>query len=545
MSDWRNLPDAKPQKSWKDLPDVRTIPNDGATGGPSANEPRETTDLTSQTLQGGPTPQEDPIEKAAREKLKYEQLYNSMSNGQWLAHQPPDKQEEFLNKTNANALGQGISVARGVPFVGSHLDELSALLQTKSGSGWEYEKKRDEARRAVNDAVSKNPAGPLIGSLALSGYMPSSSLGRIGFNTLAGASEGIGSAPTMSKAPMNALKDAGTAALLSSALEGGYKVGQKIGPAMERGAENQALKGAGLHGGIGSQQAKMGLDDAEARALGRKFLEEDLIPFGGSKAAVKERAQSMLDRANNSIGAELTNAEVSGRPFNFAEMAAEASKPIDRASKVAQMSDSKARALIQALKEQGTATPGSWQAANRAKSDAWLSARFDEDAPMAAKLYRQAVGGARDSIENQLAREVGPQAADALRRANEKYGVAADALKLAKDAARREQANNTLGLTELLTGVGGATLGGASGHPVSGALGGLATALGANLLRKRGNSTAAVLLNELSGPVGGTAKVLGTGGRFLEPLVVEESNRKGGLLQPYLELLKRENEDKQ
>lgn len=507
----------------------------GASGGPGGSE------QVKPLIRRQPEPEEDPALKAANEQHERERMANEMSHGQWLSSvgkSDPAKAENYANRRDVGAAAEMLSVARGAPFVGSHLDEMAGAVQSGSLSGPEYEKKRDLARQTLDAAVSHAPVGPLVGSALLSPAMPKSAFGRIGLNTAAGASQGFGEARTLDQAPRKALNDAIVAAMLSSLAEAASKGGIAAEPAMRKGAETQALKAAGLRGGISNQAQKMGLSDmAEARALGRRFLDEDLIPFGGSKEAIEKRAQAMMDQSGNSIGATLAQADTSGVPFDYDALGAAARGPYNAADAVARGTGAKSLDLADKLAEQGTLTPGSFSGANRAKASAWDSANFAEDAPMAARLYRQSVGSAARNIEDQL-RAVNPAAADALRSANEKYGVAADALQLARNAGTREQANNALGLTEALTGIGGATLGSSTGHPITGALAGVASAALTNLARRRGNAAAAVLLDKMSGPVGGTLGVIGQGVRAAEPMLVEESNRSGSPLEPYLDLLK-------
>ena len=477
----------------------------------------------------------DPHEVALREadeQQRRTQLAASLSHGQSLAAAPEAERKAFLERQNTGAAAEGLSLARGAsgPF-GAHLDELTGAAKSGSFSGPEYEREKAKAQATIDAATGHAPLGPIIGAMMLP--QPASAAGRVALNTGLGASEGVGEAKTLQGAPTEAAKKAAVAAVLSILSEGIAKGAKGSEGAMARGAENQALKAAGLRGGIGSQQAKMGLDDVEAQALGRRFLDEDLIPFGGSKTAVAERAERLRRQAGADIGAQLTVGDVGGR-LDYDEFGNAALRPFNEADAVMQGAGGKSLDLVDQLHAQGVMTPGSFSGANRAKSSAWGSARFDEDAPNAAKLYRKTTGAAARNIEDQL-RRVDPGAADALAVGNEKYGVAADALTLAKDAARREQANNTLGMTELLAGIGGASLGGAGGSPLAGGTAGLTTALLGGLAKRRGNAAAAVLLDKLT-PAGVPLRYAGELVQRTEPALVEES-RQGGLLDEYLAFL--------
>lgn len=281
-------------------------------------------------------------------------------------------------------------------------------------------------------------------------------------------------------------------------------------------AEQQALRAAGLRAGIkDSLQKDLGITNMnEARQLGRQFLDEGLIPPVGSAESVAKRAQKLEGQAGNSIGAQLAVGQMNG-PLSYDRVVKAAADPLQvapgKSTAVADLASGKARDFVDAMERQGQATPGNWAEANRAKSDAWKSARFDDQAPMAAVLHRKSVGAARNNIEDQL-REVNPAAADALHQANERFGVAADAQKLAEAASRRDAAKKGFGMPEILA-MTGAGAGGMAGHPVTGGLAGLATALGAKAFDKWGHSTAARgadfladrLANNTGGAVGGVA----------------------------------------
>lgn len=292
-------------------------------------------------------------------------------------------------------------------------------------------------------------------------------------------------------------------------------------------AEEQALRAAGLQAGIkNSLKTDLGLNNMdEARALGRRFLDEGLIPPVGSSESVAKRAEALEGQAGNTIGSVLNKAEVSGSKYGFDTGADEVRQMLDRETAVADdLSGAKARSFADAFEKQGARTPGSFIGANKAKSDAWKSARFDEDAPMAAQLYRKAVGTARDDIENQVAAALGPEDAAALRGANEKFGVAADAQKLAANESQRRAARKGITMGDVLALTTGGTAGGFSGHPGLGVGGGLAAALGLKAFDKYGHSSAS---------------------RFADFLAKRAANNTGGVaggaaanaLAPYLEVL--------
>lgn len=415
-------------------------------------------------------------------------------------------------KTFANnaALGAGPQIA-GV--MGAIAHSATNPMQVGTTDVDAYRDVRDETARdlrASENTTTGKIAGP-IGTLATP--VPIKALGR-GAGAEAHALQGlkvgggVGVLGALTSDPHDFTKaDVGDwAPILKRAVAsglvgagGGGVTGGILGkaePKLTATAEEQALKAAGLRGGITNQvQKKLGLSDmTEARALGRQFLDEDLIPFAGSKEAVQKRAEKLQGQAGNSIGGVLNQAEMSGTKFDFDALADAARAPIldpNATTAVERRQSGKAMDLADDLAAQGADTPGSFIGANRAKSKAWDAARFDDDAPAAAKLYRKAVGAARGDIERQVSDALGPEAAADLAAANQKYGVAADALKLSKNADTRDGSNRSLGLIDAIIGSGGAATGAALFGPGGAAVGGLGGALLSNLAAKRGNAAAA------------------------------------------------------
>lgn len=484
----------------------------------------------------------DPVRAAAEAQQKKTQLASEISGGQSLKGLSQKDLEAYRDRMDTGTAADALSVLRGAPFVGEHLDAITGAAQSGALSGPEYEKKRDLARQTLDAAVSHSPKGPIVGSLLLGPKMPASVPGRIAMGTAQGLSQGIGEPATLDAVtPWSLLKHGAGGAALSTMAEGLNYGGSGAEQAMKNGAETQALKAAGLHGGItNAARKKLGADTVQdARDIGRSFLDEGLIPFAGSKESVAERANQVRAMSGNSIGAQLGAAQASGKPFDYQAYADAARAPLQVGAggitAVADRASSKARDLANDLEKQGTVTPGDWREANRAKSDAWDAANFDADAKAAPVLYRKAVGSARNNIEDQVRGAAGNDAADALAKANKSYGVASDALKLANDQGTREAANSTIGMRELMAMATGEGLGAAGGHPGMGAAGGAAGALLANWSRKHGNAAAARTLDAAAVPLGRTLQAGGTAARALEPATVEESERPGGMLNRYFQ----------
>lgn len=432
-----------------------------------------------------------------------------------------------------------------------------------------------DAYRSVRDDTAKDlesSGKTLFGKIGSGAGMmltpiPVKSLGpgaTVGAKAAQGAKVGAGvggvSALANSKADLTrptpeGLKKALVDALVGTAggAAGGGLVGGALGaatPTLRSTAEEQALRAAGLQSGIkNSLKTDLGLQNmTEARQLGRRFLDEKLIPVIGSSEAVGARAEKLGQMAGNDVGATMNKADVAtmhtpqqpqaqgqtsaGRPsnvtppqpgFKFKEGADAARDMLSKESAVADIrSGQQSHELADAFEAQGERTPGSFVGANRAKSDAWKSANFAADAKMSPVLYRKTVGAIRDDIERQVADALGPDEAASLRSSNEKYGVAADALKLAENESQRRSSRKGFTVDDLATIASGGTAGGFAGHPGLGVGTGLAASLGLKAADKYGHSTAS---------------------RFADFLAKRTANNSGGVvgadvLEPYLELLK-------
>lgn len=438
------------------------------------------------------------------------------------AHQPTDPvmrqgtgwdaAKSFANKA---ALGAG-------PQIAGALGALAhATVQPFDQNASDLDAYRYVRDETANDLKSSEntTAGQAVAPLAfLATPIPGKGLGR-GASILdkakAGAKVGAGiggvtavvnSKTDLTRPTPENVKRALVDALLGTTLgaAGGGVAGGALGvaePALSNTAEEQALRAAGLRGGIKNSLKKdLGLSNMdEARELGRSFLDEGLIPPIGSSEAVGRRAEALQGRAGNAKSAVLNEADVSGAKFDYPAAADAARARLDGQSAVAtDLSGDKAYRFADAFERQGAKTPGSFVGADQAKSDAWKSARFDDDAPMSAVLYRKGVGATRDDIERQVADALGAGKAATLRSANQKYGVGADALKLAENASTRDAAKKLVGPMDILPALSGGTIGGFAGHPTTGVLGGLATSMALKGFDKVGHSSAARLSDFLA-----------------------------------------------
>lgn len=208
---------------------------------------------------GGNVP-EPADQKARREKYEHELGGAELSGGQSLSSMPEADRKAHEDYENASVGAKVVATARGLPIVGAHLDEVAGALQSGGVSGADYEKKRDAARSTVDASVRQNPRLPIAGSFA-PGSGPANAIGRILLGTAAGASEGIGEAPTMSQAPKMGLIGAGAGLGMSLVGEGlrssgGYLGAKKQGVLDKTAADTEraAQKAfASARGGLGAE----------------------------------------------------------------------------------------------------------------------------------------------------------------------------------------------------------------------------------------------------------------------------------------------------
>jgi hypothetical protein len=119
------------------------------------------------------------------------------------------------------------------------------------------------------------------------------------------------------------------------------------------------------------------------------------------------------------------------------------------------------------------------------------------EAEAAFRSLRTAIQKRIEKQVNFLGKHVGDDGLkQSLKKANQEYGYAQEILRTSKDKLNREGANQIFGMSEKLSGIGGAATGSAMGGPAAIALGALGV-VGSKLARTYGTSTAAVGLDKL------------------------------------------------
>jgi hypothetical protein len=496
---------ADPNDGWQDVPEEEWVEAHEATGEPGqpGHDP----------YAGGPNARVD----------------NSPTR---LRGTPLDAVKTFANKA---ALSAGPQIAGAM---GAVMHSATNPMQRGTSDLDAYRSVRDDTARELQDSENTQwgeavaPLGVIATPVPVKA-LPMGATGgaRAAQGAKVGGGAGFIHGAATSSGDLTKMDGANWGQVLKDALVsggagagGGAIAGPMLGGA-ERGlrstAETQALRAAGMRGGISNQvQKQLGLSNmTEARQLGRQFLDEGLIPLAGSSERVGKNAEKLMGVAGNAKGSTLAQAQASGKPFDYAAMAKAVKDPIADPLVTTALernrAGSKAASYADDIAEQGLATPGNWKMADQTKSKAWQTANFEADPKLAPKMYRQAVGRSAGDIERQIGDALGPQAQKTFSEANRRYGVGADALKLADNASTRDAQKKAFGMPEILamtTGAGAAG-GHAMGHGVEGALGGLAIALGAKGFDKYGHSSAARFsdflakraANNSGGVVGGRA----------------------------------------
>lgn len=423
-------------------------------------------------------------------------------------------------------------------------DEMKGAADAAMGG--DYRKSQQAAQKEAKAAQEKHPWSSVAGALpsAIVGA-PATLGGRLLGAGAMGLAGGVGNSDaTLSQAPGEVAKDALVGGGTALAVQGGGELMSKGGSLLsqylkQKVAPRWAMKAAGLRGGIANAPQKLGLDtQADLDEMGRAVLDADLIPFAGSKEAVQDRALALQKMAGQTGGSQILKAEVSGVPFDAQRSAWKAAEPTITADAFTRAKSSKpAKDFVKALLEEGTDNPGSYEAARKVKTAAADNVNWSAQPKGSAKLFRKSIGAMGGDLIDQVGEAAGPEAAAALRNANQQYGVASDVLSLAKDAGGREMSNRSAGLINTLSGLGGAGLGAAAGaSPGEAALLALIAGKGMDVATKRGPAAFARTLDKAAAPaVAGAARALPVAAMGSASLTSDEENRQK--LARYLELL--------
>lgn len=252
------------------------------------------------------------------------------------------------------------------------------------------------------------------------------------------------------------LKDAAAGGALAApfgAAGGGMShVAEGLGPYFTNKAGERGFQAVGARAGIVDRAAKMGISPEEIPAMGNRFMDEGLVPTGlnpfrNPLEQTKAAAAALQRRSGAEIG-EVLGAQDARTPIgpllpgvermDYAQAAKDAARPLRGITAAEEDVSGKANRLVNQVGRQQDITPGSASGLNRLKSKAYRGVDWQNEAPLAAELHRDATGGLKRSIEDQIGDRLGPDARDTLINANSRYGLGADAEELATRATSRD-----------------------------------------------------------------------------------------------------------
>lgn len=367
-------------------------------------------------------------------------------------------------------------------------------IDSLSGVGDAYNRNLARIKPLYDEAEAKEPGANVLGALSFPNPLGNASrLARMGG---AGMQAGLQSATHGG----NPLEGAGLGAGVQGAAEVVSPLAKYLGGGMRTLAGRSAANAAGFRGGIVNQAKRAGIstiDDLGEEAIpkiGNDMLDAGLIPFMGSKLAVQRRAEAMMKQAANAKNASLVRGDMAGAfpQEQGVKLASERLGARIDPSKGGNLQTARASGPARAFITDAANTPDTFSAADKLKTGAYGSTSYATKAPDAQKLKRQTVSGYRQSIEDELNRVL-PGEGDALKKANDRYALAAQTADFAEEAAGREAANQKFGASQLALGALGFSGGAQAGGMLGGGIGGIALPAAAHFAKTRGAATVAPL----------------------------------------------------
>jgi hypothetical protein len=384
---------------------------------------------------------------------------------------------EYLEEMAPAQQGEAALRGLGQGVTGRYLDEVSAWIESKvPGLGLEpyeliarmqsgermpqarpYETIRDENRAKDRAAVKAYPTTfmgtEMGGDLLAMSKLPASLVSRL----LHGTVSGVGASESEDLKHMLgegvATAAAGEALAPAGKLVGRGIVGaaRKVSPDWTRIAEESAVKAAGA-----IQHNMQRLGTAATRKLGREMLDDDLIPFGGSKTAILERAQAARGKAGGEMGETLKFVD-SIVPEGFDWPRARL-RLLERAEKLNPVQEDLVRQAVTRMDDQfGRAHSRKlgFKVANEMKSDLGDTLNWVTDPKVKMKLQRQLYGLFNEEIEQQLGEAFAREAVPAMRGAGARAATGpSDFVDLRKQKALPSTSTDELAQRTSMTGPG-------------------------------------------------------------------------------------------
>lgn len=243
-----------------------------------------------------------------------------------------------------------------------------------------------------------------------------------------------------------------------------------------------------------SMQAKIAAVD-EVK-VGRFIANEGILPMGSRAADSAERASAVVQKYGGEVGAMYSKADALG--WKAPSVDSVVSKleaemlPLTKAANTNSAEISAFKGIIEDIRSTDPKSFQEWQALRQVISP---KAKFDMSrASTVNDAYRSAYSAVRGAIADAgelEAKAAGGEFAKTFAKTNENYRLARIVEDMADLSANRNSKNSGFGLLNTVAMAGGI----ATGQPLAA----VATGIGSKLIRGRGNSTVAGVLDRLAG----------------------------------------------
>lgn len=393
-----------------------------------------------------------------------------------------------------------------------------------------YRQGRDLRRAAYEQARRENPAaftaGKVAGGIASGVSVPASAVTSLGRGAALGA--GIGATTGLGEA-QGEVSDQLTAALTSGALGGAFGAGgaalsRAMTPAAQSAKEQAARSAYRVTGGLKSDINK--LYNRTPEEIGQELLDRGMVTLGTKRGSRELSEKILQDLKKFRTGQDKflqTIDDIVPGSFNVTKVI---NKLRNEAAAVRSMAGKPNQSYANALDEEADIIAELYKDSPRISLQKALDLKrqFDKggkyQSPLSEKASVEASRDARQiiskEIDDTVSQLVSPEAASAYNQTRQGASRLMSAKDALEQAQMREQANKTFGLTDLLSGGAGATIGAVSGGPA--ALAGIIGGIAANkAISNYGASTTALALQKAARALGNAANqqaVAASGARF-------------------------------
>jgi hypothetical protein len=385
----------------------------------------------------GPTPEEAAL-MPVPEPTKLERM------AEYIRNTPKRVSDSLTNPQFSQSFAGGQSMGV-VPYLSAAIDTAPTALRALAGNPGDVSGTYSRALQRIQggyDAAEKaEPLANIAGQAAAPNIAGKATAGR---RVL---SAGLNAATTAATHDGSAAEGGAFGVGAQLAAEATPMALRPIAKGLRNAAGTKAVQSMGTRAGITDRLAKMGISPEDVPELGNRFLDEGLVPSGLNPLTAPidgaaKRTAALKRAAGDRVGSAISKADASGASFDPLAAQASMRSKMDLSNPLEAANASKATGLVEQVGElapQGEyAAANSFAQANRMKSQAWEGADFRTDPKIAAKQYKRAVGGFRDSIAEQVEGATSPEVAASLRQGNSQYGLASKADDLLGNAASRD-----------------------------------------------------------------------------------------------------------